>query len=191
MIDKTISFLQTQLAAYLNTEYQLTTDKVTISGIIKQNGNTDSDLPVDGVALMLTGVEEEHACQPTQQYVDRDSTRYRTAPALLLNLQVLVLLNFTHHDEALKILSGVLQFFQAKPVFDADNTMAFALLGIEKLRVKLISQTLEQRNHLWATLGAKYMPSLLYKASLIQLEEQRVTQQIPTIQEVNHQLHKN
>ena len=38
---------------------------------------------------------------------------------------------------------------------------------IEKLIVEMISLTFEQQNHMWGTLGAKYLPSVLYKVRML------------------------
>jgi hypothetical protein len=52
--------------------------------------------------------------------------------------------------------------------------------GIEKLVVELHQLNFEQQNNLWAVLGAKYLPSVLYKVRAISIQEgQTKDQQTP------------
>lgn len=170
---------------------QIAQDKVNISGIVKQDGKLDPDLETDSVSLTIVGIQEETARQPTQRYLEREGVKYKIARDLFLHLQVLITFNFVHHIESMKFLSAVLQFFQGKPVFERDNTLQYNLENIDKLSVKLMAQSFEQQNHLWGALGAKYMPSLLYKVSLLNIQNNRIAEEVPTVKEINHALQRN
>lgn len=57
-------------------------------------------------------------------------------------------------------LSFIISFFQNKNVFNHQNSPELDE-KIEKIIVDLYTLNLEQQNHLWGALGAKYMPSVV------------------------------
>ena len=90
-------------------------------------------------------------------------------PVLRLNLYVLLAANFKDYKEGLKYLSFLLVYFQSHPSFTAQE---FPGLDprLEKLTLELLSLSFEQLNQVWAFLGAKQLPSVLYKVRLVVLE---------------------
>jgi hypothetical protein len=56
--------------------------------------------------------------------------------------------------------------------------------GIEKIIIEPVSLTFEQLNHLWATLGAKYLPSVIYKCRTLIFRETAVSPEAPLITEL-------
>ena len=184
MIDQCLDFLKGELNLFLKQKLSITQDKVSITSVIKPDGKLDSDFVAESVGLMLVNTEEEFGLQPVSNYSERDSSYFKSNPDLCLNLKVLAVLNFTHHSEALKFMSALLGFFQSKQVFKKEDYMQFIPPGLEQLRIKFISQTLEQQNHLWGAVGAKYMPSLLFKVGLLKIQENRIVEQISRIEEI-------
>lgn len=118
--------------------------------------------------LTLINIEEENTLKnnyPTQQIGSSISTQ---PPALFLNLYLLFSANFTKYDEALKHIGYILRFFQVNKRLTIDDSEAglrydvfFAMhhIGFENL------------NNLWTVLGGKYLPSVLYKARLVMVQE--------------------
>ena len=188
MIDQTFNFLKNGLNSFLVTQMNLlpSDDKVTLSGLVKQDGKLHDGLKPESVSLVLTGIQEETAYQPTTSYLERDNRTYTTSKPIFFNLFILAIFHFTVYEEALKFLSSTLQYFQNHPSFSPDTSVSFDIPGIEKISVKLVSQTPEQQNHLWGTLGAKYMPSLLYKVSLLQLNTDNIRQEVPAIDSIDY-----
>ena len=78
-----------------------------------------------------------------------------------------------NYNDGLRALSGVISFFQANNFFDHKNTPTLPP-NIEKLVVEHYSLTLEQQNHLWGAIGAKYLPSVLYKVRLNVYQEEEL-----------------
>jgi hypothetical protein len=81
----------------------------------------------------------------------------------------------TSYDTSLQYLSLIIKFFQHKNVFTPQNTLPDNGLtfdpSVEKVIVDMVSMNAEQVNHLWATLGGKYLPSVLYKMRTITIED--------------------
>jgi hypothetical protein len=57
--------------------------------------------------------------------------------------------------------------------------------GIEKLIFSLYNINFEQINHLWSTLGGKYLPSVLYKMQLVIIDEDAVKAEGGLITEID------
>jgi hypothetical protein len=138
---------------------------------------------VNRVILSLVNVEEDRVAKQQENFVRTDvSARYKN-PQLYLNLYILFSANRTGYPDALQHLSYILQFFQFQHVFtpithpDLDRR-------IQKLIVDLCTLNFEQVNHLWSTLGGKYIPSVLYKVRQITIDEDITLSESGFIKEV-------
>jgi hypothetical protein len=87
--------------------------------------------------------------------------------------------NFDDYGEALKALSDVTAFFQNRSTFEVSGGN-----GTSRVIFDLFSMTFEQQNHLWAALGAKYMPSIVYKAGIIDVQDVRVEAEVAPVEEI-------
>ena len=118
--------------------------------------------------LTLINIEEENVLKnnfPAQQ-IGASLVTY--PPALFLNLYLLFSANFIKYDEALKHIGYVIRFFQASKPFaidDPDQGQRY------KVTLTLHHVGFENLNNLWTVLGGKYLPSVLYKARLVQVQD--------------------
>ncbi|PSR52321.1 DUF4255 domain-containing protein [Adhaeribacter arboris] len=156
-----------------------TTKRVATGNVAKAQDADASGSRADSISspgiLTLVNLEEERNVRNPNNYVKlNDKIEYRN-PKLFINLYCLFSVNHSSYDTALQYLSLILQFFQYKNVITPKNTPADNGLAldpkIEKLIFEMVSMNAEQVNHLWATLGGKYLPSVLYKVRLITIEE--------------------
>jgi hypothetical protein len=183
MINKVLTTLQREIQDYLKRSFQTgTEDIIVLSSIVSSKG--DIAIPEDKLGLSLVHIEEERVFRAQTAFtVAPDRTISHMNPEIKLNLYVLVSANCltrNTYGSGLKYLSAVIEFFQGKNVFDARNTPLLDPL-IEKLIVELQSLDFEQQNHLWATLGAKYLPSVLYKVRMVVIQEAQKTDEQPPI----------
>ena len=65
-------------------------------------------------------------------------------------------------------------FFQHKPYFDAENTPDLSP-KIQKMIANMHSLTFEQQNYLWGLMGAKYLPSIVFKMRTISIDEEAIS----------------
>jgi hypothetical protein len=135
------------------------------------------------VILSLVNVEEDRVAKQQENFVRTDvSTRYKN-PQLYLNLYILFSANRSGYTDSLTHLSYILQFFQFQHVF-TQITHPDMDVRIQKLCVDLCTLNFEQVNHLWSTLGGKYMPSVLYKVRQITIDEDLTVSESGFIKEV-------
>ncbi len=120
------------------------------------------------ILLTLINIEEENALKnnyPTQQI---GASIIAQPPAQFLNLYLLFSANFTQYDESLKHIGYVIRFFQANKrltINDAETGLRYDIL------FAMHHVGFENLNNLWTVLGGKYLPSVLYKARLVMVQE--------------------
>lgn len=131
------------------------------------------------LVLGLVNVEEERTLKNARATVagDGGAVLYRNPP-LHLNLYLLFTANYRNYETGLKRLAQVLAFFQGKQRFtlaDAPGVVPAEAVIVEfSLSMDLISLTFEQVNHLWGFLGARQMPSVIYRGRLVAISDQRI-----------------
>ncbi|HEU4717589.1 MAG TPA: DUF4255 domain-containing protein [Bacteroidia bacterium] len=183
MVDKALYFLRQELNSYLKLKTG-DDNKVTLTAIVDQSGRTV--VPDNSIGMMAVNVEEERMYRSQAPQTVISNGQYAFAnPELKLNIYVLFAGNHTDHREALVLLSYVIQFFQAKNVFDNQESPQLGD-AIEKLIVDLFSLSFEQQNQLWASLGAKYMPSVVYRMRMLIINEKLATSVMPAITEIDN-----
>jgi len=189
MLDKAMGFLQNRIVTdQFNDEDP---EPVVIGALFNEKGE-----PLVGsglVGLMISNVEEERTFKVQQQKQKRTDNDIEVAnPEIKLNLYVLVAANpganAVSYDAALKRLSAVLTYFQGTSYF--DKTDYPDLDPIEYLVVELYSLTFEQQNQLWASLGGKYMPSVVYKVRLVVIDRGFRGAKEKAILEIDNNLHR-
>ena len=188
MIENTILFLRNQVNSYLKLKLNITEDKTVMNNIISQEGN----LNASELCFSLINVEEEkiHKAQSPYKIMDNGAVNL-VNPDIRLNLYVLFAANFgTNYGEALRFLSHVISFFQSRQVFNHQNSPTLDE-QIEKLIVELVTLSFEQQNHLWGSIGAKYIPSVLYKVRLLTVTDEAILQEMQTLGGININLSKS
>lgn len=167
MINSAFSFLKSEINSYINFKTG-TADSLDISPLTDNTGQ----ILTDKLGLTLVNVEEDRSTQPLPQLKTTPTgTLSRTNPKTLLNFYLLFSANFeNNYDEALKHLAFIITFFQARNVFIPSTHPALPE-GIEKLIFEMVTLSLEQQNNLWASLGAKYRPSVVFKMRMLLLED--------------------
>lgn len=179
MIYESLSCLAEEMNIYFRSKLKITEDKVIVSAIVNQDGS----VAIQGenkVVITLVNMTKDIG-------IKRD---HSTGAAIVGNaakpvcLQLFILLScyFTanNYAEALRFLSFVIGFLQTKNVFDHSNTPQLDE-AIDKLVFEMESYEPERLSNMWATLGAKYMPSVLYRVRLIILDAAVVREYRPAV----------
>jgi hypothetical protein len=96
---------------------------------------------------------------------------------------MLISVNRNNYAQSLAWLGHILQFFQYQNVF-TPITHPSLDSRILKLITELYSLNFEQINHLWSTLGGKYLPSVMYKVRQVSLDEDLTISESGFIKEI-------
>lgn len=184
MIDQTLEFIADELNSFIGTkdrhyrglEVALVSDLVDEKGELTFKNRLAASTNGDFLLITLINVEEEVVGKSQLPYYKHpDQTLEILNPDIKINLYILITGVSTMDEEerytnALKLLSYAVGFFQYKNVFDKVNSPSLPDT-IQKIIVELVSPTFEQQNHIWGGMGAKYMPSVLYKVRLLVFRE--------------------
>jgi hypothetical protein len=172
MLDNTLQFLCTEV----NRHFQR------LPGLGEHGGLRPSPvvdaqgclaLAANSLALTLFQLDEERSLrsQPPERVVlgGRELT---LPPELRLNATLLVSAHFDQYEQALRLVSHVLGFFHGRPLFTPGDSPGLPE-GVDRLTMDLLSYGPEQNRQLWACLGARHLPSLVYRMRLVLLQEQQ------------------
>lgn len=176
MISEALVFLVGEVNNYLNARLgPATPDRVMLGNIARladaEGGGGGGGVGNSGLAMLtLVNVEEERAARNPQNFRRLDDQIQYRNPPVQLNLYGLFSAHSATYPTALEVLSYIIQCFQAQRTFSSD-THPNLNARIGKLNVDLFNLSFEQLNHLWSTLGGKYLPSVLYKIRLVRIED--------------------
>lgn len=187
MLDTALKFLKDELNTYLLTQTGSDSIKVEMSKLVDEAGKYAFEL--DTIAASIINIEEDRIFKSqVPEHIYTNGQHIVLEPELKLNLHVLFAANFKVYDQALKYLSYVLTYFQSHPSFTSVEYPALDP-GIEKLTTELQSLSYEQLNQVWAFIGGKQLPSVIYKVRMVSLQAMVPTVIQPPIMEINTNLH--
>lgn len=183
MLSKVVSSVQRELNSFLTTRY-LKKDIVIPTNVIDQAGNLASEEPNKIFLSLINIVQEPFAPNSSHPSFHRTSNEdfVQRPPVVGVNMYLLFAAYFdtTLYLEGLGVLSSIIAFFQRKPVFDHNNTPLLDA-DIDKLQFQIVSLDLAELSQLWGTLGAKFMPSVIYKVRMVTYRMDGMIDEIPSI----------
>lgn len=158
MIYEALDEIADELNQHFKLRFGITEDKLFISTIVNNDGS--DALEKDNVILHLVNIREEKLI----------ANRHNTGgnPPVSLNLYILFTTNFTGKliSEGIKFISEIIGYFQADNVIETSGG---------RIVMELQNLDFQEQNSLWASLGAKYSPSIVYKARLVNIDEGMVS----------------
>ena len=186
MIHDTLSFLCTEVNKYFNLKLGNTTDprlRIGNASRALDDSLSGANSLKDKAILTLVNVEEDRVARQQENFSRGDVGTIYKQPPLYLNLYILFSINKDDYKDTLIWLSYIMQFFQHQKVF---TPTAYPNLdsGIQKIMVDLFNLNFEQVNHLWSTMGGKYLPSVMYKVRQITVDEDLTTGESGFIKEI-------
>lgn len=186
MIYETLYFLACEVNEFLDLKLEPNTDpRLKIGNVSRalDDSLSGTNSLTGKAVLSLVNIEEDRVFKHQENFRKTDSTTIYKSPPLCLNLYLLFAVNKAEYEDALKWLAVIMQFFQYQNVFTA-TTHPNMNPSIQKLVVDLYSLNFEQVNHLWSTLGGKYLPSAMYKVRQITLDEDFMVGETGLIREI-------
>jgi hypothetical protein len=189
MIRESLQFFADELNKYLiqKAVASLDTPRVVLGNAARA---FDTETPPAGyiqinnrAIISLVNIEEDRVSKQQENYTKTmTSIRYKNPP-LFLNLYMLISMNRNNYGDSLTWLGHILQFFQYQNVFTPISHPTLDS-RIQKLVVELYTLNFEQVNHLWSTLGGKYLPSVMYKIRQLSVDEDITVSESGFIKEI-------
>lgn len=184
MIYETLICITDEINSNFKRKLQTNEEKAILSGIVNQDG-TVAIQGENKIIVTLLNVEKDTIGRTTAGS-SVGVTTPNTAPAVNINLYVLFSAYFSssNYPEALRFLSFVVAHFQAKNVFTRANTPAMDP-RIGKLIFEMESLGADKLNNVWTTLGAKYMPSVVYKVRMLTFDDSIIREYRPVVDDIS------
>jgi len=200
MIRTALEFIKKELDAYIVEREQdpanyTAGNVVDLKSLVLPNG-TINITDTTHITIMLTGIEEERKEGKRPVFIPaNDREFFRLNPPVELDLLILFAAHNKDYETALRDLASVVAFFQANIFFDEQRYPSLNATVIEptnkpwqlieRLSFRLHNLSFEQQNNLWAMLGSKYIPSVVYKMNMLTVFETRGKDKVPPVTEVN------
>ena len=184
MIHAAIEYVVGELNNYLNLRSpSLSPDRVVAGSLFDLDGNVD-DNAKDKVILSLVNIEEDRVYRSVEIYKKReDGIAEAIKPKIQVDLYLLFIANLADYGEALKAVGHVISFFQHRKSIDYSSVPG--LVNQEgRLAFELHSISFEQQNHLWGALGAKYMPSVMYRLAIVTVRDEQIEAEVQPVEEI-------
>ena len=180
MIYEALSCLAEEINEYFRIRLKISEDKVVLSAIVNQDG-TVAIQGENKILITLVNIERE-SIGKSNSGIPGSSVLINKSSALTINLYVLFSAYFSNgnYPEALRFISFIIAYFQQNSVFTRMNTPRLDA-DIEKLVFELAPISPEQLNNIWGSLGAKYMPSVVYKVRMLTFNDNIVREYRPLI----------
>ena len=194
MINTSLTFLTNELNEYLKLKTGTPdTDRIFLTSVATESSGVV--IPEKSLGLSLINIEEERVYKDQRTTrKNQDGTVDYFNPEINLNLYILISANFQDNTtdssddyvEGLKQLSLIISYFQAKNVFTPENSPSMVTLApdIVRLIVELYSYSFEQLYNFWTVVGTKYLPSVLYKTSLLTFQEKDLSESVSPIEKI-------
>lgn len=171
MIDIALGVIVSQLNQALRRTFAIREDIAVLSNLLEQDGRVGPQVE-NKLVVSLVNIEREAVVQR-----DARPGRNAMARALLtpdpvhLNLSVMFAANFSgsNYNEALKMISGTIGFFQSRPVLDHRNTPELDR-RIDRLALDIANLSLNDLSNLWSILSGKYVPSIMYRVRMVSVD---------------------
>ena len=175
MIHQVLPIIVDELNDFFQSRFDTSEDKVILGNIVQQDGTVAIE-GEDKVIVSLINVERDGSNQLAGSGGPN--------PPVHINLYVLFAAYFNNYLESLKFISGVIGFFQGKNNFNPHNTPLLPA-DVNQVRLEIVNIDFRELSNLWASLGAKYIPSVIYRLRTLNMEEDRITDDMPPIAGLN------
>jgi hypothetical protein len=144
-----------------------------LTNLIDANGAAVPEA-AEKVAVFVVNISQENTPTRLPRVLPGNGQNLtQKQPPLHLSLQVMCAANFSgsSYDEALKRISGTIEFFHGCPLFTPQNTPGLPD-GILQLTMEIDNLNAVDLSHVWAMLGGRYLPSVVYRMRMLSSEAQ-------------------
>ena len=174
MIDKALETIRNELNAHYRQTYGLDEDKAVIANLISQEGSIAAG-EANKVVITLINIEQETTLRNQRSIRQEGDDYYKYHNSVSINFYIVVAAYFSDQNylEAMRFISSVILFFQNKKVFDHVNTPQLDK-GIDKLTLEMFNLDLNHLSNFWSFIGAKYLPSLIFKVRMLTYADETV-----------------
>ena len=99
---------------------------------------------------------------------------------LSLNLLVIFSCHFSNsnYSEGIRFLDLIITYFEENYTLEAQNIYD----GNNKIKIEIETYNIDKVHNIWATIGAKYLPSVVYKLRMLIVDSNSISSFTPAVQ---------
>jgi hypothetical protein len=170
MIYEVLQTLTDNLNVYFRTKLKIQEDKAELSAIVNQDG-TIALQSENKVLVSLLNIERE-PFSANSGNIGRQK--------LSLNIIVIFCCHFSNsnYSEAIRFLDLIISYFEENYTLEAQNIYD----GNNKIKIEIETFNLDKVHNIWSTIGAKYLPSVVYKLRMIVVDSNSISTFAPAVQ---------
>ena len=170
MIYEVLQTLTDNLNIYFRTKLKIQEDKAVLSAIVNQDG-TIALQSENKVLITLLNIERE-PFSASGHNIGRQK--------LSLNIFVIFCCHFSNsnYSEAIRFLDLIITYFEENYTLEAQNIYD----GNNKIKIEIETSNLDKIHNIWAAIGAKYLPSVMYKLRMVVVDSNNINAFLPAVQ---------
>lgn len=172
MIDVSLAFIAQILDRYLRLQLGLDHTLVVLNSLVNADGSTP-EKNQNKVVITLINLEYESNRQFYGANLAFAQQQVRVNPPVVFNLDLIISAQFDDYAESLKLLSLIAGFFQENPGL-SRNSFPTMPASLPNLSVEIESSNSNKTHNLWTALGAKYLPSIMYKVRQVPIQGKQI-----------------
>jgi hypothetical protein len=161
MIDVSLAYIRKMLDQYLSIHLGIDEGNVVLNSVVTDDGARPQKNQ-NKVVITLINLEYE----TNRQFyggMQRDGNQFnRVNPPVFFNVDMMLSSGFDDYGESLKFLTACIAFFQENLSFNIASHPDMPA-GLETLKFEIENSPSEKTYNVWMALGAKYVPSIIYK----------------------------
>lgn len=185
MISKALQFTCDVLDQYLRNRFGVDESKVLMNNLIESSGSIPQ-INQNKIVLSLINVEQETLKKFYGRSKMLSGGNYADMnPSERFNLDLLISSNFDDYAETLRFLDAVILFFQVHSYLDSGSVSNMPS-GLTRLEFDIEKINYVQMQGLWTSMGAKYLPSVIYKVRLVTFQGNQADQIMPVVSQTSN-----
>lgn len=179
MINEVLKYITSQLDDFLKRKYNSHENRVQLGTILDQSGAIPEENK-NKMIVSLVNLEHETNTQSMKNGMTVGNKFYQSQPPLSFNLNVLFAGLFNQYEESLKFLSDTIYYFQAKPLFNAQNSPDLDE-RVFQITLEVLKLNSNETYNLWSSMGAKYVPSIVFKIRILTFQANEIEEIVSLI----------
>ncbi len=184
MIKTALVFIKQQLDQYLKNRFELEESVTVLNHLVGQDGlaplKNQNKMVITLINLDHETAKQFYGSVPRSQ----QDTSLKTQPAVHFNVDLLFSASFDDYEEALKFLNATVCYFQANNSLNSQVT-ADMPQNITRLDFEIENSSYLEMHNLWSAMGAKYMPSMIYKVRHLTIDAEQIESEVTHIAQSN------
>ncbi len=171
MVDLALQLIGETLDRFLSNRFSLEESIVKINRVVDQEGKRPEGNSNQVILCLINLAQETNSQYYNRPTTGKDGIATSYQPSMHFNIELVCVADFDAYDESLRFLGAILEFFQSNPSISFNSDDRDKQLNEKNtLRLDIESESYFNTHNLWSSIGAKYQPSIIVRASHITID---------------------